>query len=101
MNESKSCKVVIFGQEYSLVTHAADVHLLEATGMVDALMYAIAEQGKLRDSSRIAVLAALRLAHTVVQLETEIKKRKKDEMQLAEVIDRELADSGAMLVANK
>lgn len=70
--EAKKYTVQILGESYTLVSDEAESHFMEAVNRVDALMNQLnATVGKGQEK-RIAVLAALQLAHNQVALESEI-----------------------------
>lgn len=63
MYGSESCKVTIFGDQYTLRTDLPDEAVMCAASMVDTMMKEIARAGMKDDAKSIAVLTALRLAH--------------------------------------
>ena len=89
-NKIKSCKVTIFGDCYSLVTTEAEDCVVQASHLVDSIMREIANKSTLVDEKKVAVLAALRLASKVIQLEDAVDKAKRKENQLVESIEQEL-----------
>jgi cell division protein ZapA (FtsZ GTPase activity inhibitor) len=93
MKDTKSYKVIIFGDEYSLVTDENEETILQSAAHVDALMRSIAERARTQEIRRIAVLAALRLASTLHALEKKQETLKDIEKNLLELIDRELSSS--------
>ena len=93
MNDTKTCKVFIFGDEYMLTTNESEGHVFVAAASVDSLMNSIAERAKTKDGKRVAVLTALRLASNVLALEQELQTRKDEEKRLLDAIDREIGSS--------
>ena len=93
MSELKKCKVVVFGETYSLVSDEPEHRVSVAAHEVDKLMRSVAERSGISDSRRIAVLAALQLAHRVKHLESVIQEYEVREVHLSEAIDRELFPS--------
>jgi len=90
MDKTKSCKVHIFGDEYALVSAEPEEHVLHAARLVDSLMKEIAGKAPLSGEKRIAVLAALRMASTVLQRESEIAEQRLQEQSLVDLIDKTL-----------
>lgn len=80
----------MFGELYQLTSDEPEDHVAYIAQRVDHLMRDVAAHALGVDPKRIAVLVALRLASQLSQLESHIEKAKKEELKLAELIDREL-----------
>jgi len=93
MNDGKIYKVIIFGQEYSIATDESEEQVRKVADTVDKLMCTIAGKSALRDGNRVAVLAALRLASEVFNLEKQLCERNIDEKRLMELVDHILVSS--------
>lgn len=93
MNDGKVYKVIIFGKEYTLTTDEPEEQVRKIAHNVDTLMCTIAGKNNIRDGNKIAVLAALRLAHEVFTLEQQISKQHYDEKRLIDLIDHVLTSS--------
>ena len=90
MKTSKSCKVTILGNEYSLVSNEPEEHVINSADVVDSIMKEIVNGSKITDGRHVATLAALRLASQVLMLEKEIQKRQKNEQFLIDYLDQEI-----------
>ena len=66
-NEKKRYKVTIFGQEYTLISNEHEEQVLQAARLVDEVMQEIAGKSVAIDQQKVAVLAALHMANSVVQ----------------------------------
>lgn len=91
MNEKKSYKVHIFDDTYFLLSDQSEVFVKEAADMVDMLMKEIDHHATIIDAKKIAVLAALRMADTLLTRERTHDDEHKKYMALIEYIDQELA----------
>jgi len=67
--EKKKLKIEIFNEQYSFVSDESEQDIVKASQLVDALMREIADKSGLHDGKKIAVLAALRIANRIVNLE--------------------------------
>ncbi len=90
MSEIRNYSVVIFQDTYAIRSDEPHEQVLQAAAHVDALMQEIAQKSGGADVKKIAVLAALRLAHTVLNLEKTLEKEHTKEQELAYTIDQEL-----------
>jgi cell division protein ZapA (FtsZ GTPase activity inhibitor) len=86
----KSCKVTVFGDSYSLVTTESEDHIIRASQHVDTIMREIAHKAVHMDEKKVAVLAALRLASRLLQLEGEVAAVQNKHALLVQAIDAEL-----------
>ena len=90
MSEIRNYSVIIFQDTYTIRSDEPQEQVLQAAAHVDALMQEIAQKGGSADGKKIAVLAALRLAHTVLNLEATLEKERTKEQELAYEIDQAL-----------
>ena len=84
---------MIFGQEYSITTDESEEQARKVANVVDQAMCMIAGKSNIRDVSKVAVLAALRLASEVVTLEKQLHKHNHEEKRLMELLDHVLVAS--------
>jgi len=89
MSESKSYKVTIFGCTYTLVSDESEAHILQSAELVDTLMKEIATKSKIADSSKVAVLAALRVASKLISMESTVHTNDNNQKMLIDRIDKE------------
>jgi len=87
MNMTKDCKVVILGQEYTLMTDEPAEQVIHAATMVDNSLKEILSKG-FSDQQKGAVLSALRFANSVRRLEKEAQEIEERNQRLLERIDR-------------
>jgi cell division protein ZapA (FtsZ GTPase activity inhibitor) len=91
MNEVKTYKLSIFGDHYSVISDESSTHVLEAAQMVDSFMKEIAQQSKISDPKKIAILAALKLANKVLTLEGRQEDEKRVYAELMKFIEKEIS----------
>ena len=91
-NEKKKYKIDIFEQEYIFVSDEAEFLIRNAAIFVDNTMREIQQSG-VRDSKKIAVLAALRFAVLLEQDNQQKKVTQDKERELIARIDQELISS--------
>lgn len=90
MSEIRNYSVVIFQDTYAIRSDEPQELVVRAASQVDALMHDIAQKSGSTDGKKIAVLAALRLAHTIENLESTLEKERSKEQELASSIDQAL-----------
>jgi cell division protein ZapA (FtsZ GTPase activity inhibitor) len=90
IEKKQSYKVIIFGDQYSLVSDESAESVFKTAQMVDTLMQEIASSGKISDAKKIAVLAALKLASNLNALESENNAINAHKEKLIHRIDQEL-----------
>lgn len=90
MDTKKNYKVSIFDDHYFLVSDEPHEHIAQAAVLVDSLMKEIADKSSSMDTKKVAVLAALRIASSVLNLENKHKESVLKEERLIEVIDQAL-----------
>ncbi len=78
-------KLLIFGDHYSIVSDESQDNIAKAAAQVDALMKEISFKASQVDETRIAVLAALQLAHKILALES---NKEFTDIRHKELIDR-------------
>lgn len=88
MNGSKSYKVSIFGEIYSLVSDESEQHISEAANRVDGMMKEVAHATGVQDTKRLAVLVALRLMSSTLQNEVRIDGVVEHYREIAQKIDQ-------------
>lgn len=87
MPKSRTFKVSIFNDTYSLISDEPEERVLAAVAMVDTLMKELAEKAGSVDPKRLAVLACLKTASQLL----EQKVSQEDACQrLIEQVDHEL-----------
>lgn len=65
-------KLLIFDDQYCVVSDESEAHLFKAASIIDALMKESCAKASQMDEKRIAVLVALQMASKVLALESEI-----------------------------
>lgn len=91
MNEKKNYKVHIFGDQYFLVSDDSEVLVEKAAKMVDMLMKEIDQHSVTLDPKKVAVLAALRMANSLLTSEHIYNEEQKKKIALIEYINQELS----------
>jgi len=91
MNETKSYKLSIFGDHYTVVSDESEVHLLESAHMVDMIMKDIAQKSRNPDAKKIAVLAALKVASNLLNIERQQEYDKRGYAELMKLIEKEIS----------
>jgi cell division protein ZapA len=66
---NKTVPVEIYGQRYAIIGDAEEAYIREVAQLVDAQIRQVAEGMKTATLSRLAVLAALNIAHQLLQAE--------------------------------
>jgi cell division protein ZapA (FtsZ GTPase activity inhibitor) len=84
-----SCKLLIFGDHYSVVSDESQSQLAHAASMVDSLMKEISAKVPHIDEKRIAVLTALQLASKIIALESQIEHTSLRHKELVDRIEHE------------
>ncbi|PKN03863.1 hypothetical protein CVU75_00095 [Candidatus Dependentiae bacterium HGW-Dependentiae-1] len=90
MSEIRNYSVVICQDTYAIRSDEPHEQILQAAAKVDMLMQDIAQHYGGTDGKKIAVLAALRLANALVNLELTLEKRHIKEQELIYTIDQTL-----------
>lgn len=88
---TKSYTVHIFGQEYTVVSDEAETDIVQAAGLVHEIMETVAMQTTGMNKQKVAVLAALQLAHDLVRAQKDVEQRKQQEDALVSFIDHKIA----------
>ena len=87
----KTTRVVIFGEEYVLKSHEADVYAQEIAGYVDRKMKQIAKEMNIGDPAKIAMMASLDIADRLLRLrsnrDTDQGRANEAILRLGQVID--------------
>lgn len=84
---TKSIKIHILGEDYSIVSDESADHIVQAAELVNSYMQEITAKSSVSNEKRIAVLGALRLASKLVQLEAAVSQDKKKEQELIALLD--------------
>jgi len=77
----------IFDSQYSIISDENDDNLLKAAQLVDSLMREIFDQSKITDAKKVAVLAALRIANNLINVEITLEKYNEEQQKLASLIE--------------
>ncbi len=88
MNEAKSYKILIFDEQYSLLSDESAEHIAQSAALIDGYMRDIAQKGSIKDPKKVAVLAALCVASKMLHLESDITQRASKEADLVAKIER-------------
>lgn len=91
INEKKNYKVYIFDDQYVLISDRHEAFVKKAADMVDTFMNDIIHQTTALDPKKVAVLAALRMADTLLITEQIYNEEQKKQAALIEYIDHELS----------
>ena len=83
-----SPKIEIFNDHYSLISDEKEADILKASFMVDKLMKEIADKSSLRDEKKIAVLAALKIASKLVDLENSLQYYEQKHLEFTDIIEK-------------
>ena len=86
-NEKKRYKVTIFGQDYTLISSDPEEQVREAARLVDETMREIAGKSVSIDQQKIATLAALHMATSVVQAKVTAARQVQRHQALVASID--------------
>jgi len=84
--EKKKLKIEIFNEQYFVISDENERDLVKASQLVDTLMREIADKSGLHDGKRIAVLAALRIANRIVNLESSLLHYEGKHQELIDII---------------
>lgn len=87
-NEKKRYKVTICCQEYTLISSEHEEYILEAARLVDSTMQEIAGKSSVTDQQKVAVLAALHMATSVVQARVVTEQQIRRYQELVASIDK-------------
>ena len=89
-HEIKSYKLTIFNTQYTVVSDEKEELLLQYAAYIDTVMQDIASRSRLQDVQKIAVLAALKIAHTMFDLENTVTHCLQQNNNLIKHIDQEI-----------
>lgn len=87
---TKSYKVVINREEYNLVSDEGEARVAEAAKLVDDIIQQLTTKAPALDKRKIAVLAALQIASSLLQQKDLIAQRDELENTLASLVDSKL-----------
>jgi cell division protein ZapA (FtsZ GTPase activity inhibitor) len=91
--EKRKLKIEIFNDQYSLVSDEKEADVLKASLIVDKLMREIADRSSLQDEKKIAVLAALKIASKLVDLENSLQYYEQKHLEFADMIEKKVLGS--------
>ena len=83
-------EVSIFGQTFTIVSDEGKNAINELVQNVDALMQDISKKLNNSEPKRIALLAAVELAHRLDSLKKEMNQKNEAEARLMSIVDSEL-----------
>ena len=86
----ESYRVIILGDEYTIVSDESEEHIIKAANYTHALMQEIVQKAPYALPKTVAVLAALRLEGKVINAEEKAKKREEKSVEITNLIDRTL-----------
>jgi len=86
-SELKKYRARIFGDVYSIVSDEKEALILEAVKVVDGIMREIADNSKVVDPKKIAVLAALKITARTLNFEAVIEQEKHLSNRIMSVLD--------------
>lgn len=87
MDASRKYRVVIFGNEYSLVSNESEEAVFSSAQHVDELMKEISEKMAFVSKDKVAVLASLRLASQLSKESASLSRSEKKISSLILMID--------------
>lgn len=94
MSINKGVTVKILGKDYQIACAEDQTHhLIDAALMLDTRMKEIRSSGRVIGLERIAVMAALNLAHEFLKLKDDIKNSKSDTDKRLEQLHEKLANA--------
>ena len=89
-NSVKQYTIEIFGDQYTLRSDESEIHIMKSAELVDTYMKEIAGRAATKNSERIAVLAAVRLASMLLYKEAELEEKELQEEEILALVEREL-----------
>ena len=94
MLTDKSVTVKILGKDYQIACEDEQTHhLIDAALLLDNRMKEIRASGRVIGSERIAVMAALNLAHELLKLKDDMKHTANDTDKRLQLLHQKLADA--------
>lgn len=90
MDEQKSSRVKIYGQEYRIRGWADSQYIEEVADYVDGKMREVADGSKITSSTKIAILAALNITD-------ELFSERKERSQVLELVENRAEDLNLLL----
>lgn len=80
MNEAKNYIVRILNDQYTLSSDESQEHINESSELVNLFIREIVDRNKQMEHKKVAVLAALRMASRILQLESQLNELKSKEL---------------------
>jgi cell division protein ZapA (FtsZ GTPase activity inhibitor) len=93
MNKSRTLTVSIFGDQYCLASDEDEQAIVDAAARVDALMRTQSRARPDLNGRRLAVLAALQLAHLVDERDKRLEQCESQSAQLTAKITHSIQDT--------
>lgn len=90
MNEAKQYKVLIFGDQYTLISDEPQEQVMRSAVIVDSYMKEIAQKLPYLDEKKVAVLSAVRLASQFIGSQVAQECDKKKQEMLIQFIDQQI-----------
>lgn len=91
---TKGITVKILGKDYQIACAEDQTHhLIDAALLLDSRMKDIRASGRVIGLERIAVMAALNLAHELLKLKDDIKRNSNDTDKRLQILHEKLADA--------
>ena len=90
MSKPRNYKIVIFQDVYTVLSDESEEHVMQAANLVDLFMQEIAKKSNSTDGKKIAVLAALQIASSLVALESKAQANDSKLQELAHKADQAL-----------
>lgn len=91
-NATKKYSLRVFDDEYTILTDEPEEHVMRVAQHVDSIMNDIAQKSDGAHPKKVAVLAALKIASTMFNVESDLNKQNKQQEQLVGVIDEQTTD---------
>jgi len=86
--DKRKLKIDIFNDQYVLISDENEEDVRKASQMVDMLMKEIAKKSQLVDAKKVAVLAALRIASKLIDLESSLECCEIKHIELLDLIEK-------------
>jgi len=98
MNETKTYRLGIFHDTYTVRSDEPEARVRQASHLVDSLMQEIADAAPHTDTTKIAVLAALRIASTLLNEEKASQDQQEKLQALVETVGQALEGSSSVFI---
>lgn len=94
MNEAKNYIIRILNDQYTLTSDESQEHINKSSELVNLFVREIVDRNKQMEHKKVAVLAALRMASHIIQLESQLNDLKNKELTVKaslEALDNQLS----------